>query len=63
MKPEIKSSVRHLFDSRDVNFNMLLTAARRNEIRGVRTENSKVQNKATRVVEDDKRLIMLIHQL
>ena len=30
MKAELKSSVRHLFDSPDVSFSMLLTAARRN---------------------------------
>ena len=32
MKAELKSSVRHLFDSPDVPFSMLLTAARRNEL-------------------------------
>ena len=32
MKAELKSCVRHLFDSPDVSFSTLLTAARRNEL-------------------------------
>ena len=35
MKAELKSSVRHLFNSPDVSFSMLLTAARRNELEEV----------------------------
>ena len=31
MKPELKASVWHLFDSNDVTFGRLLTATRRNE--------------------------------
>ena len=35
LKAELKSSVRHLFDSPDVSFSTLLTAARRNELEEV----------------------------
>ena len=37
MKAELKSSVRHLFDSPDVSFSTLLTAARRNELEEIET--------------------------
>ena len=46
MKAELKSSVRHLFDSPDVSFSMLLTAARRNELEEVEQKHVRVQNKA-----------------
>ena len=46
MKAELKSSVRHLFDSPDVSFSMLLTAARRNELEEVEQKPIRVQNKS-----------------
>ena len=49
MKAELKSSVRHLFDSPDVSFSMLLTAPRRNEL-----EEVEVQNRATKVGGEEK---------
>ena len=48
MKADLKSSVRHLFDSPDVSFSMLLTAARRNELEEVEQKPVRVQNKATK---------------
>ena len=41
--------VRHLFDSPDVSFSMLLTAARMNELEEVEQKPVRVQNKATKV--------------
>ena len=54
MKAELKSSVRHLFDSPDVSFSMLLTAARRNELEEVEQKPVRVQNKATKVGVEEK---------
>ena len=54
MKTELKSSVRHLFDSPDVSFSMLLTAARRNELEEVEQKPVRVQNKATKVGVEEK---------
>ena len=45
MKNELKSSVRHLFDLSDVTFNLLLTAARKNELEDLDTK-VKVHSKA-----------------
>ena len=45
MKPELKASVWHLFDSHDVTFGRLLTAARRNELKEVDGKTTKVQSK------------------
>ena len=54
MKAELKSSVRHLFDSPDVSFSMLLTATRRNELEEVEQKPVRVQNKATKVGVEEK---------
>ena len=54
MKTELKSSVRHLFDSPDVSFSLLLTAARRNELEEVEQKPVRVQNKATKVGVEEK---------
>ena len=54
MKAELKSSVRHLFDSPDVSFSMLLTAARRNELEEVEQKPVRIQNKATKVGVEEK---------
>ena len=54
MKAELKSSVRHLFDSPDVSFSMLLTAARRNELEEVEQKPVRVQNKAAKVGVEEK---------
>ena len=46
MRNDLKSSVRHLFDLPDVTFNLLLTAARRNELEDLDSKikiNSKAQ--------------------
>lgn len=50
MKNELKSSVRHLFDSPVVTFNILLTAARRNELEDLDSK-TKIQSKAQVVRE------------
>ena len=54
MKVELKSSVRHLLNSPDVSFSMLLTAARRNELEEVEQKPVRVQNKAAKVGVDEK---------
>ena len=54
MKAELKSSVRHLFDSPDVSFSTLLTAAKRNELEEVEKKPIRVQNKATKVGVEEK---------
>ena len=54
MKAELKSSVRHLFDSPDVSFSMLLTAARRNELEEVEQKPVRVQSKAAKVGVEEK---------
>ena len=54
MKAELKSSVRHLFDSPDVSFSMLLMAARRNELEEVEQKPVRVQNKAAKVGVEEK---------
>ena len=54
MKTELKSSVRHLFDSSDVSFSMLLTTARRNELEEVEQKPVRVQNKAAKVGVEEK---------
>ena len=54
MKAELKSSVRHLFDSPDVSFSMLLTAARRNELEEVEQKPVRIQNKAAKVGVEEK---------
>ena len=45
MENELKSSVKHLFDSPEVTFNLLLTAARRNELEDLDSK-IKVHSKA-----------------
>ena len=50
----MKSSVRHLFDSPDVSFSMLLTAARRNELEEVEQKPVRIQNKAAKVGVEEK---------
>ena len=54
MKAELKSSVRHLFDSPDVSFSTLLTEARRNELKEVEQKPIRIQNKATKVGVEEK---------
>ena len=54
MKAELKSSVRHLFNSPDVSFSMLLMAARRNELEEVEQKPVRVQNKAAKVGVEEK---------
>ena len=54
MKAELKSSVRHLFDSPEVSFSMLLMAARRNELEEVEQKPVRVQNKAAKVGVEEK---------
>ena len=48
MKAELKGSVRHLFDSPDVSFSTLLTAARRNELEEIEQKPVKIQSKAAK---------------
>ena len=48
MKAELKGSVRHLFDSPDVSFSTLLTAARRNELEEIEQKPVRIQSKATK---------------
>ena len=65
MKAELKSSVRHLFDSPDISFSMLLTAARRNELEEVEQKPVRVQNKAAKIEKvhlDDLDLYEIEHQ-
>ena len=54
MKAELKSSVRHLFDSPDVSFSILLTAARRNGVEEVEQKPIRVQNIAAKVGVEEK---------
>ena len=54
MKVELKSSVRHLFDSPDVSFSMLLMATRRNELEEVEQKPVRATNKATNVGVEEK---------
>ena len=54
MKAELKGSVRHLFDSPDVSFSMLLTAARRNELEEIEQKPVRIQSKATKAGVVDK---------
>ena len=54
MKTELKSSVKHLFDSPDVSFSILLTAVRRNELEEVEQKPIRIQNKATKVGVEEK---------
>ena len=53
MCPELKSSIRHLFDAPDVSFNILLTAAHQNELGETDSKSLKVQSKAS-VVEKEQ---------
>ena len=46
MRPEIKNSVRHLFDTPEVTFSILLTAARRNELEDSESKTTRVQSKS-----------------
>ena len=62
MKAELKSSVRHLFDSPDVSFSMLLTAARRNELEEVEQKPVRVQIKLQRL-EWKRKLLYELSQL
>ena len=62
MKAELKISVRHLFDSRDVSFSMLLTAARRNELEEVDQKPVRVQIKPQRL-EWKRKLLHKLSQL
>ena len=50
----MKSSVKHLFDSPDVSFSTLVTAARRNELEEVEQKPIRVQNKAKKVGVEEK---------
>ena len=54
MKAELKSSVRHLFDSPDVSFSTLLTAARRNELEEVEQKPVRIQNNAAKIRVEEK---------
>ena len=54
MKPELKSSVRHLFDSSEVSFSTLLTAARRNELEELEQKPVRVQNRAAKIEVEEK---------
>ena len=49
IKAELKSSVKHLFDSPDVSFSMMLTAARRNELEEVEQKPVRIQIKLQRL--------------
>ena len=53
MQPELKSSVQHLFDSPDVSFNILLTAARKNELEETDGKSTKIKSKAG-VIDKEK---------
>ena len=53
IKPELKASVWHLFDSCDVTFRKLLMVARRNELEEVDSKTTKLQSKAG-IVEKKK---------
>ena len=52
-EPELKSSVHHLFDAPDASFNILLTAARRNELEEIDGKSTKIQSKVG-VVDKEK---------
>ena len=52
MKTELKTSVRHLFDTRGVTFGELLTAARRNELEEMDGKSAKIQSKSS-IVEKE----------
>ena len=54
MKAELKGSVRHLFDSPDVSFSTLLTAARRNELEEIEQKPVRIQSKATKAGVEEK---------
>ena len=54
MKAELKSSVRHLFNSPEVSFSTLLTAARRNELEELEQKPVRVQNRAAKVGVEEK---------
>ena len=54
MKAELKGSVRHLFDSPDVSFSMLLTAARRNELEEIEQKPVRIQSKVTKAGVEEK---------
>ena len=54
MKGELKSSVRHLFDSHEVSFSTLLTAARRNELEELEQKPVRVQSRATKIGIEEK---------
>ena len=54
MKAELKTSVRHLFDSPDVSFSTLLTAARRNELEEVEQKPVRIQNKSAKAVVEEE---------
>ena len=54
MKAELKSSVRHLFDSPEVSFSTLLTATRRNELEELEQKPIRVQSKAAKVGKEEK---------
>ena len=49
MKAELKGSVRHLFDSPDVSFSTLLTAARRNELEEIEQKPVRIRVKLQRL--------------
>ena len=53
MKAELKSSVRHLFDSPEVSFSVLLTAARRNELE-VDQKPIRIQSRAAKIGVEEK---------
>ena len=46
MRPEIKNSVRHLLDTPEAMFSILLTAARRNELEDSESKSTKVKSKS-----------------
>ena len=54
MKAKLKGSVRHLFDSPDVSFSMLLTAARRNKLEEVDQIPVRIQSRATKIGVEEK---------
>ena len=54
MKAELKSSVRHLFDSPDVSFSMLLTVARRNQLEEVDQKPIRIQSRAANIGVEEK---------
>ena len=54
MKAELKSSVRHLFDSPDVSFSIVLTIARRNELEEVDQKLIRIQSRAAKIGVEEK---------